>query len=253
MLADAGYRVIVPHLRGYGTTPSGRPTSLRNGQQSVFALDAIALMDALGDRGAPSSPGSIGARARRTSSPPLWPERFRGHVSVSGYLIGSREANAQSAPAARRARLVVPVLLRHRARPRGLRAVPERVRPADLADRVAALGVRRRDVRSQRGILRQPGPRRHRHPQLPMAARPCGRRAGVRRSGAKAGRAPADHRSHHHPGGRRQWGSTSGCRGVSLALRRRLRAPGRHRRRRAQPAAGSAAGVRRAVMDVDRS
>ena len=73
MLADAGYRVIVPHLRGYGTTAFRSTTSLRNGQQSVFALDAIALMDALGIRERRGRPGSTGAHARPTSWPHCGP------------------------------------------------------------------------------------------------------------------------------------------------------------------------------------
>ena len=151
-----------------------------------------------------------------------------------------------SAAAGRRARLVVPVLLRHRARPRRLRAVPRRVRPADLAHRVAALGLRRRDVRSQRGILRQPRPRRHRHPQLPMAARPCRRRAPEyddleRRLAERPTIAvptitlEGDANGAPHPD----------AAAYRVAVRRCLRAPGRHRRRRAQPSAGGAAGVRR--------
>ena len=97
MLADAGHRVIVPHLRGYGTTTFRSAGSLRNGQQAVFALDAIALMDALGIGNAVVGGFDWGARTANILAAE-WPERFRGHVSVSGYLIGSREANASPLP-----------------------------------------------------------------------------------------------------------------------------------------------------------
>jgi pimeloyl-ACP methyl ester carboxylesterase len=99
ILADAGYRVLVPHLRGYGTTRFRSPESLRSGQQAVFALDAIALMDALELPNVVVAGFDWGARTANVVAA-LWPERCRGHVSVSGYLIGSREANKQPLPPA---------------------------------------------------------------------------------------------------------------------------------------------------------
>ncbi|GAA1957739.1 alpha/beta hydrolase [Microbacterium deminutum] len=90
MLIEAGYRVLVPHLRGYGTTRFLSPETARNGQQSVFAVDAIALLDALGIDSAVVGGFDWGARTADVLAA-LWPERIRGLVSVSGYLIGSRE------------------------------------------------------------------------------------------------------------------------------------------------------------------
>jgi pimeloyl-ACP methyl ester carboxylesterase len=98
-LAEAGYRVLVPHLRGYGTTTFRSPDAFRNGQQSVLALDAIALLDALGIADAVVAGFDWGARTANVLAA-LWPDRVRGHVSVSGYLIGSRAANAQPLPPA---------------------------------------------------------------------------------------------------------------------------------------------------------
>ena len=66
ILADAGYRAVVPYVRGYGTTRFRWPDGMRNGQQSAAPLDVVALMDALGIE-RPSSAGSIGGRGRRTS------------------------------------------------------------------------------------------------------------------------------------------------------------------------------------------
>jgi pimeloyl-ACP methyl ester carboxylesterase len=97
ILADAGYRVLVPHLRGYGTTTFRSPETLRSGQQAVFALDAIALMDALEIPDVVVAGFDWGARTANIVAA-LWPERCRGHVSVSGYLIGSREANEHPLP-----------------------------------------------------------------------------------------------------------------------------------------------------------
>ncbi|MFC5788986.1 alpha/beta hydrolase [Agromyces tardus] len=97
MLVDAGYRVLVPHLRGYGTTRFRSAGTLRNGQQSVLALDAIALLDTLEIRTAVVAGFDWGARTANILAA-LWPERCRAHVSVSGYLIGSRDSNARPLP-----------------------------------------------------------------------------------------------------------------------------------------------------------
>lgn len=92
VLAASGYRVIVPFLRGYGTTRFLSNDALRNGQQSVIAVDIIALMDALEIDKAVVAGCDWGARTANIVAA-LWPERCSGIVSVSGYLIGSREAN----------------------------------------------------------------------------------------------------------------------------------------------------------------
>jgi len=99
MLAAAGYRVIVPYLRGYGSTRFLSADTPRNGQQAVVALDIIALMDALKIEKAVIAGFDWGARTADILAA-LWPERFRGLVSVSGYLIGSQQANAKPLPPA---------------------------------------------------------------------------------------------------------------------------------------------------------
>jgi pimeloyl-ACP methyl ester carboxylesterase len=97
LLASAGYRVIVPYLRGYGTTRFLSDATFRNGQQSVFGVDVIALMDALGIHEAIIAGFDWGARTANTMAA-LWPERCKAMVSVSGYLIGSPEANKMPLP-----------------------------------------------------------------------------------------------------------------------------------------------------------
>ena len=89
LLAAAGYRVIVPYLRGFGTTRFLSSATLRNGQQSVVALDTIALMDALHIQKAILAGFDWGARTADIIAA-LWPERCKALVSVSGYLIGSQ-------------------------------------------------------------------------------------------------------------------------------------------------------------------
>jgi pimeloyl-ACP methyl ester carboxylesterase len=98
-LASAGYRVIVPYLRGYGTTSFLSSETVRNGQPSALALDAIALMDALKIDRAIVAGFDWGARSADIVAA-LWPERCRALVSVSGYLIGSQEANKKPLPPA---------------------------------------------------------------------------------------------------------------------------------------------------------
>lgn len=97
LLAAQGYRVIVPYLRGYGTTRFLSADTPRNGQQAVFALDVIALMDALKIRQATIGGCDWGARTANIVAA-LWPERCNAMVSVSGYLIGSQEANRMPLP-----------------------------------------------------------------------------------------------------------------------------------------------------------
>jgi pimeloyl-ACP methyl ester carboxylesterase len=99
LLAARGYRVVVPYLRGYGTTRFLSPKTFRNAQQTVFALDIIALMDALHIKRALLGGFDWGARTADIIAA-LRPERCRGLVSVSGYLITNREKNKQPLPPA---------------------------------------------------------------------------------------------------------------------------------------------------------
>jgi pimeloyl-ACP methyl ester carboxylesterase len=99
LLAAAGYRVIVPYLRGYGTTRFLSSETPRNGQQSVVAVDAIALMDALKIEKAIIGGFDWGARTANIMAA-LWPQRCKAMVSVSGYLIGNQEAGKIPLPPA---------------------------------------------------------------------------------------------------------------------------------------------------------
>jgi pimeloyl-ACP methyl ester carboxylesterase len=97
LLASVGYRVIVPYLRGYGTTRFLSNTTARNGQQSVVAADIVALMDALNIQQPTIGGFDWGARTADIIAA-LWPERCKALVSVSGYLIGSQEAGKTPLP-----------------------------------------------------------------------------------------------------------------------------------------------------------
>jgi pimeloyl-ACP methyl ester carboxylesterase len=99
ILAARGYRVIVPFLRGYGATRFLSPDTMRNGEPAALAVDAIALMDALKIRQAILGGFDWGARTAGIVAA-LWPERVKGLVSVSGYLIGSQAAGKQPLPPA---------------------------------------------------------------------------------------------------------------------------------------------------------
>jgi len=97
MLTAKGYRVIVPYLRGYGTTRFLSSDTPRNGQQSAVASDAIALMDALNIRKAIVAGFDWGSRNAAIMAA-LWPERVKALVAVSGYLIVDLKANQQPLP-----------------------------------------------------------------------------------------------------------------------------------------------------------
>lgn len=97
VLAAAGYRVIVPYLRGYGTTRFLSAATPRNGQQAAIAADMIALMDALEIRTAILAGCDWGARTANIMAA-LWPERCKAMISVSGYLIGSQDLNRAPLP-----------------------------------------------------------------------------------------------------------------------------------------------------------
>src|SRR5215217_2995716 len=95
VLAAAGYRVIVPYLRGFGTTRFLSGETFRNGEQGALALDVIALLDALEIESAILAGFDWGARTADIVAA-VWPERCSGLVSVSGYLI----VNLEEAPEA---------------------------------------------------------------------------------------------------------------------------------------------------------
>ena len=97
LLAAKGYRIIVPYLRGYGTTHFLSSDTPRNGQQSVVAVDIIALMDALKIKKAIIGGFDWGARTADIIAV-LWPERCKGIVSVSGYLIGNPASGKMPLP-----------------------------------------------------------------------------------------------------------------------------------------------------------
>jgi len=97
LLASAGYRVIVPYLRGYGTTRFLSAETIRSGQPSAVAADIVAFMDALKIEKATLAGFDWGGRTANIIAA-LWPERSKGMVSVSGYLIGSQESGKMPLP-----------------------------------------------------------------------------------------------------------------------------------------------------------
>jgi pimeloyl-ACP methyl ester carboxylesterase len=97
LLASAGYRVIVPYLRGYGPTRFLSSATMHNGQPSAVAVDIVDLMDALKIEKATFGGCDWGARTANIIAA-LWPARCKAMVSVSGYLIGSQEAGKMPLP-----------------------------------------------------------------------------------------------------------------------------------------------------------
>jgi pimeloyl-ACP methyl ester carboxylesterase len=97
ILAAKGYRVIIPYLRGYGTTRFISGETVRNGQQGVVAIDIIAFMDALKIQKAIIGGFDWGARTADIIAA-IWPDRCKALVSVSGYLIGSQAGGKSPLP-----------------------------------------------------------------------------------------------------------------------------------------------------------
>lgn len=97
ILTQAGYRVIIPYLRGYGSTNFLSGETPRNGEPAALATDIIALMDALDIKKAVIAGFDWGARTADIIAA-LWPERCRALVSVSGYLISSQAAGSGPLP-----------------------------------------------------------------------------------------------------------------------------------------------------------
>ena len=99
LLAAAGFRVLVPSVRGHGSTRFLHEDTPRNGQQAAVACDVVSFLDALGIERAVLAGFDWGARSAAVVAA-LWPERCRALVPVSGYLIGSQAANAAPLPPA---------------------------------------------------------------------------------------------------------------------------------------------------------
>jgi pimeloyl-ACP methyl ester carboxylesterase len=116
ILAAKGYRVIIPYLRGYGTTRFLSDATMRNGEQAAIAVDTIALMDALRIQKAIVGGFDWGSRTAGIMAA-LWPDRVKALVAVSGYIMTNLQAKSAAAAAEGRAWLVVSVLLRDRAWP----------------------------------------------------------------------------------------------------------------------------------------
>ena len=173
LLASAGYRVIVPYLRGYGTTRFLSSDTVRNGQQSAVAVDVIALMDALKIQKATLAGFDWGARTANIVAA-LWPERCKAMVSVSGYLIGSQEAGKMPLPPKAELEWWYQYYFATERGRAGYDKYRRDFAEAHLAARFAEMELRRRHLRPQCRGLRQSRSRRHRDPQLSLAARPRG-------------------------------------------------------------------------------
>ncbi len=168
LLSSAGYRVIVPHLRGYGTTRFLSAGTVRNGQQAVVAVDIVALMDALGVERAVLAGFDWGARTANVIAA-LWPERCRAMVSVSGYLIGSQAANRAPLPPAAELQWWYQFYFATERGRLGYEA--NRNDFAKLIWKIASprWDLRRCHVRAIRRGIRESRPCRHRHSQLSLA------------------------------------------------------------------------------------
>ena len=242
ILAAAGFRVIVPYFRGYGSTrflASGAP---RNGQQAALAADTVALMDALKIQRAIVAGYDWGARTANIVAA-LYPERCEAMVSVSGYLIGSQSANRKPLPpkaelawwyqfyfATERGQSGYQANTRDFARLIWQTASPEWKFDDATFERTAAsfdnpdhVAIVISNYRWRLGLA--DGEARYDEMEKTLAA------------------APAISDPNDHVGGRRQRRPAPGSEGLRDEVPRKIPAPDDQRRYRAQPSSGSAAGV----------
>ena len=220
VLAAAGYHVIVPYLRGYGTTSFLSSATMRNAQQSAVGLDIIALMDALKIQKATVAGFDWGARTADVMAV-LWPERCKAIVSVSGYLISSPAANQTPLPPAAAFAFWYQYYFATEVGKAGYAKYLHDFNKF-IWHRFAEMEFRRRHVRPHRSVVQQPGPCRHRDPQLSLADRPGRWRAEIRRPRKAAGRASGRHRAGHHHGRRLQRGHPRAQHGLSQQVLRQV-------------------------------
>lgn len=178
LLASAGYRVIVPYLRGYGTTRFLDDKTPRNAQPSALAADMIALLDALEIEKAVIAGYDWGGRTANIMAA-LWPERCKAMVSVSGYLIGSQEANKKPLPPKAELAWWYQFYFAPNAAGWGMRAT-RMILQSSSGRRFAEVEFRGCDIRQIRHCLRQSRPCGNRHSQLSLASGACRRRGEVR-------------------------------------------------------------------------
>jgi pimeloyl-ACP methyl ester carboxylesterase len=242
-LASGGYRVIVPYLRGYGSTRFLSAETIRNGQQAALALDVIALMDALGIESAVLAGFDWGARSANVVAA-LWPARCKAMVSVSGYLIGSQAANAAPlVPAAElswwyqfyfatergragydKFRREFAELIWHTASPKWAFDDATFARSAPSFDNADHADIVIHNYRWRLGVAA--GEPRYDDAEQQLAA------------------GPSHYGSHDHPRRRRQRRAPPRPQRLRDKVRRQVRAPDHLRGRRAQPAPGGARPVR---------
>ena len=170
ILAQAGARVIVPYLRGYGPTRFLNAETPRSGEQAALGADLLDFMDALKIERAVLGGYDWGGRAACIVAA-LWPERVVALVSGNSYNIQNIAHAMEPASAARGGGALVSVLLPQRAWPAWPDEEPEGDRAPPVAHVVAELGVRRCDLRSDRGVVRQSRLCRRRHPFLSPSLR----------------------------------------------------------------------------------
>jgi pimeloyl-ACP methyl ester carboxylesterase len=242
ILASAGYRVIIPHVRGYGTTRFLSDATVRNGQPSTLAVDTIALMDALRIDKATLAGFDWGGRTADIVAA-LWPERCTALVSVSGYLIGSQEAGKMPLPpaaelqwwyqfyfATERGREGYEKYRREFSKPIWKLASPKWnfddatfERSAKAFDNPDHVAIVIHNYRWRRGLAQ--GEAKYDELETKLA------------------KAPVNRRADHHHGGRRQRRTSSGAFGLRKNVFGKIFAPDHHRRYRTQPAAGSPASL----------
>ena len=248
-LAVAGFRVLVPYLRGYGPTRFRDPSAPRMAEQAAIAQDVVDFADALGLERVALAGFDWGNRAACITAI-LHPERVRAQVAIGGYSVQNTVTAVRSRAGGRRGAALVSVVLPDRAGTGRSRGQPERHLPAPVEYLVARVGVRQRGLRPIGGLVRQSGFRRRRDPFVSAPSRKRPWRRSISRRRATAGRTAA----HRRAGNRLAWGgqwirpALSGSVWGSAAFHE----PGRASHRRGRRTRSRAATTRRGVVGVAR-
>ncbi len=243
LLAQAGYRVIVPHLRGYGTTRFLAGEAIRNGEPAALAVDIIALMDALKIEQAVIGGYDWGARTANIIAA-VWPERCKAMVSVSGYLIGSQEAGKIPLPPKAELQWWYQFYF---ATERGRAGYEKNTKDfAKLIWQLASPQWKFDDATFGRSAASLENP-----DHVAITIHNYRWRQGLAEGEVKyldlekaAGCCARHHRADHHHGRRCQRRAAPAAERLCRQILRQICAPRSHRRHRSQPAARSAAGLR---------
>ncbi len=252
-LTKAGYRALVPYIRGYGPTTFRDSSAPRMAEQAAIGQDVIDFADALRLPRFAVAGYDWGGRAAAIAAA-LHPDRVRATVLIGGYTVQNTVAPQPPAVPEAEHRIWYQVLLQHRARARGAHSQSPRDLPLPLAAVVTGLAFHRRDIQPHGRLVRQPGLRRRRDSLVPPSHRKRAGRAAIQGRGGTTRDATQDSGAVDHVVWRRRRDRPPACRIATRRagrVRTADRSPGRRRRGALHAARAPRCGVVRAAGAAD--